>query len=186
VDSRPEQDDLPVLLRRVAYRDRAAFLQLYRRVAAKLYGVALRILGRRELADEAVQEAFLRIWQNAASFDPQQASPIAWMAAIARHQAIDLKRRRAERISAASVDLDDVGVELKAGGYRSDLPDVRGRLRECLERLPAERRSMVVEAYCAGLTREELSQRFARPVNTIKTQLRRSLADLKRCLDGET
>lgn len=181
-----EQVGLSVLLRRVAHRDRAAFVQLYQASAAKLYGVALRILSRRELADEAVQEAFLRIWQNAGSFDPNQASPIAWLAAIARHQAIDLKRRRAERISAASVELDEIGVELKTGGHGFDLSDVRGRLRECLEQLPADRRSMVVEAYCAGLTREELSERFARPVNTIKTQLRRSLAALKRCLDGET
>lgn len=191
MDTQTERHDLSELLSRVASRDRTAFVVVYQRSAAKLFGIALRILRQRELAEEAVQEAYLRIWRNAGRYDPAQASPIAWMAAITRNQAIDLTRRRAERISKASVDIDEPVFDRAAAEAFSQLSDNQlggdpDRLRHCLEALPPDRRTMVVQAYCAGLSREELARDMAKPVNTVKTQLRRTLASLKRCLDGET
>ena len=165
-----ETMDLAALIAATAQGDRAAFAELYRRTSAKLHGVILRICRRPDLAAELLQESYLKIWRNAGRFDPDRASAIAWMAAIARNGAIDAVRLQAERVSAASAGLD------RAESLT---------LRACLEGLKTDDRRMVLLGYLYGLSREELGQRFAMPVNTVKTRLRRALAALKGCLDGE-
>jgi RNA polymerase sigma factor (sigma-70 family) len=84
---------LAELLRRVAARDAAAFATLYRETQSKLYGVVARILTRGDRSGEALQEAYVRIWEKAGDFDPSKGSPIAWMATIARNRALDEVRR---------------------------------------------------------------------------------------------
>ncbi len=91
------QDELIALMRRVADGDRGAFRAVYERTAAKLFASVRRILGSGAAAEDAVQEAFVRIWRRAGDFDGAIASPIAWMTTIARHAAIDARRRAAER-----------------------------------------------------------------------------------------
>ena len=88
--------ELVWLMAAVAKGDEAAFERLYAATSAKLYGVALRILRRSDLADEVIQEAYLKIWHNAGSFDPKLATPITWMVAIARNRALDLIRKKGE------------------------------------------------------------------------------------------
>ena len=177
------REELTALLARVARGDKSGFSELYRRTAPKLNGIVSRILHQEQAAGEALQETYVRIWQNARAFDPAVASAITWMAAIARNQAIDLQRRSAERISRQSVS-DDALLELPADfapEEESGLAYVR--LRRCLEKLPADRRVMVVLAYCQGYTREELAERAKQPVATIKSMLRRSLMTLRECID---
>ncbi len=87
--------DLSALLARVAARDKAAFSALYDLTSAKLYGVVVRILHRRDLADDILQEVYIRIWERAVDYDAAKGSPIAWMAAIARNRALDEVRRKA-------------------------------------------------------------------------------------------
>jgi RNA polymerase sigma-70 factor (ECF subfamily) len=132
-----------------------------------------------------MQEAYVRIWRKAADFDPAIASPIAWMTTIARHAAIDIARTAAERISAASSAIDVELAERLASPQAMVDPIAAGRLAGCLDKLDGDRRGMVLLAYCQGLSREELAARFSRPVATVKTILRRSLANLKECLGGE-
>jgi RNA polymerase sigma-70 factor (ECF subfamily) len=177
--------ELRQLLTRVAQGDRAAFARLYDLVSGRLFGVIGRILPRTELAEDALQETFVRIWQRAKTYDETIASPMAWMATIARNQAIDLRRRSAEKLAASSDQLDE--------SMADDSPDPESlagqagelrQLRDCMERLPGERQQMVLLAYRQGFTREELAERFKRPVTTVKTLLRRSLIALKECLDG--
>jgi RNA polymerase sigma-70 factor (ECF subfamily) len=179
------QQELIVLLARVAAGDRAAFSNLYARTSGKLFASILRILNNRATAEDAVQEAYLRIWNRAGDFDGAVGSPIAWMTTIARHAAIDILRRGSERISAASSELVPELVEGLADPA-TDGERLSGgpRLAACLERLESDRRGMVMLAYCHGWSREELAQRFDRPVATIKTILRRSLIALKECLGG--
>src|SRR5437016_13231618 len=88
--------ELVWLMAAVAKGDQAAFERRYAATRAKLYGVVLRILRRNDLADEVIQEAYLRIWKNAGSFDPKVATPITWMVAIARNRALDLVRKKRE------------------------------------------------------------------------------------------
>ncbi len=178
-------NDLRQLLAQVARGDRTAFAKLYDVVSGRLFGIIGRILPRAELAEDALQETFMRIWQRASSYDETIASPMAWMATIARNQAIDLKRRSAERLAAAASELDETLADESPDpeSLAGQAGDLR-RLGECMQGLPNERQQLVLLAYRQGFTREELAERFKRPVTTIKTLLRRSLIALKECLDG--
>jgi RNA polymerase sigma-70 factor (ECF subfamily) len=174
--------ELSGLLARVAGRDRAAFAAVYRATSAKLWGIIVRILPRRDLAEDVLQDVYVRIWERAGSFDPAKASPITWMASIARNRAIDeVRRRRPVSIEEApeALEVAESGPDPLASAEQSE--ELR-RLKECLEALEPERRDMVLLAYYSGLSRDELAQRYAHPVNTIKTWLHRSLAQLRKCL----
>jgi RNA polymerase sigma-70 factor (ECF subfamily) len=176
----PRQEELASLLAKVADGDRAAFRSLYERTSGKLFASVRRILANNAAAEDAVQDAYVRIWSRSGDFDPAIGSPIAWMTTIARHAAIDVARRGAERISAASAELDLEIPDLSTQADRSGTT----RLTGCLEGLDADRRGMILLAYCYGWSREELSRRFDKPVATVKTILRRSLIVLKECLGG--
>ena len=181
-DSMPtSRQDLVAALGRVARGDRAAFGLVYEATSLKLYGIVVRILGRRDLADEILQDVYVRVWQRAGDFDPASGSPITWLATIARNLALD----EAKRKTAAS--LEDFPEILQHPS--SDDPSANQerneelrRLYACLDGLGREKREIVLLAYHYGMTREDISNRFGRPVATVKTWLRRSLAQLKDCL----
>jgi RNA polymerase sigma-70 factor (ECF subfamily) len=178
------QRDLVEALSRVAEGDRASFALLYDRTAAKLFASVRRILANGSAAEDAMQEAYVRIWRHAQDFDASIASPIAWMTTIARHAAIDMVRASPEKVSAASATIDADLAERLAAPETSGDPLASTKLSGCLEKLEEDRRGMVVQAYCYGLSREELASRYSRPVATVKTILRRSLVQLKECLGG--
>jgi len=180
-----QQAQLADLLRRTATGDRQAFTALYGETGAKLFGLLRRICSSEDAAREALQECYVLIWKNAASYNPDLAAPMTWMARIARNKAIDLRRLQAERIASLGVELDRDAPSLDADPLAmTEKNDELRRLTDCLKGLAEDRREMIVEAYYKGLTREELGERFGRPVNTVKTLLRRGLAQLKDCLDG--
>lgn len=167
---------------RVARQDRAAFADLYRATSAKLYGIILRILRRRDIADEVLQEVYVKIWDRAADFDPKIASPITWMCTIARNRALDEVRRKKPDSIEDHPEFLDVPSDEESALARVMRSEDGQRLADCLKRLEADRRHMVVLAYCDGLSRDELAEKYGQPVNTIKTWLRRALAELKGCL----
>lgn len=175
------RQDLAAALERVARGDRSAFELVYQATSLKLYGIVVRIVGRRDLADEILQDLYVRVWQRAGNFDPASGSPITWLAAIARNLALD----EAKRKTAASIeDFPEIlqrpsGDDPSANQERNE--EVR-RLYACLDGLGRERKEVVLLAYHYGMTREEISSRFGRPVATVKTWLRRSLAQLRDCL----
>lgn len=175
-------DDISAMLQRVAEQDRAAFTELYRATGPKLYGIILRILRRRDIADEVLQEVYVKIWQRAGDFRPEKASPISWMAAIARNRALDEVRRKLPASIEDHPEVKDIPSEAETGLATALRNEDGRRLSDCLAGLEPNRRQMVVLAYCDGLSRDELAAKFAQPVNTIKTWLRRSLAQLKGCL----
>lgn len=176
-----DREALSELLSATAVRDVAAFRRLYERTSAKLYGVILRIIVRRDLAEDILQETYLRIWNHAADYRPETASPMTWMITIARNRALDWRRQdRGER----SLDDDPALPELLiADDSWASRSLEAGRLAECLQELGDEQRDAVVLSYCFGLTHDELAARLVRPVGTIKSWLRRSLARLRECLD---
>ena len=177
--------ELGGLLEKIAGGDRSAFARLYDHVAMRLYGIVSRVLPNRELAEDALQETFVRIWQKASTYDASIASPMAWMATIAHNRAVDLRRRFAERLARQSQELDPAIADHAPDPHvLAEQSDDFRRLRKCLDGLPGERQEMVLLAYHRGWSREELAVRFKRPVTTIKTMLRRSLIALKECLDG--
>jgi RNA polymerase sigma-70 factor, ECF subfamily len=176
------QAELVWLLAAVAKGDQAAFERLYETTRAKLYGVLLRILGKPELADDVMQETYLKIWTTAGKFDPTIASPITWMVAIARNRAIDIVRRRGE------LSVEDAPEAL--GGIdqappplaRREMTEELRRLLSCLGKLDPEKQRIVLLAYYSGWSREQLAQKLDIPVNTIKTWLRRSLLEIRECM----
>lgn len=169
------------LLRKTAAGDAAAFAALYKQTAGKLFGVAIRIAGRGEVAEDALQECFVLVWQRAADYDPVRGGAMSWLIAIIRNCTIDRLRRRAKRPEGhaaaenalsrlAAPDSTAKGAELRA-------------LKHCLGELDEQPREAVLLAYLYGLTREELALRLAVPIGTVKSWIRRSLDRLKRCLD---
>ncbi len=182
--AKPESVDLLELMRRVAKRDRAAFAALYQATSAKLFGVVARIISRRDIAGEILQETYVRIWEKAGDFDSSKGSPMAWMATIARNRALDEVRRVQPKA------LDDMPGGFEPAAEEVDPLASRERseqltaLMKCLNLLDQEKRQIVMLAYYRGASREALSKRFDRPVPTIKTWLHRSLAQLKDCLSS--
>lgn len=181
-NSSAQDATLASLLQETAAGDSAAFRTLYDRTAAKLFAVVLRISQDRATAEEVLQETYVKVWRRADDFSANEGQPIAWLVAIARNQAID--RLRSEKLVRASVpESEDVLARLAAPADGDPL--ARQALRSCLEGLDEEARSCVVLAYCSGLSREELAERYDRPVGTIKTLLHRSIRLLRNCLDGK-
>jgi RNA polymerase sigma-70 factor, ECF subfamily len=174
--------ELVWLLAAVAKGDQAAFERLYQATRAKLYGVALRILRRADLADEVIQETYLKVWNSAGQFDPAMASPITWMVAIARNRAIDLVRKKSELSIEEEPEVLDVAAENPHPLDKREMSEELKRLLACMGSLDEERRRLVLLAYYSGWSRDQLAAKFEKPVNTIKTWLRRALADIRECL----
>ena len=171
-----------VLMQRVAARDREAFSALYAATSAKLYGIIVRIVKRREIADEILQEVYVQIWERAGQFDAAKGSPITWMVAIARNRALDEVRRKKAVSIEDTPEALDVASEEEYPFDRVERSQQLLRLSQCLEALDHNRRDVVLLAYREGMSREALGQRFSRPPATIKSWLRRSLLQLRDCL----
>jgi RNA polymerase sigma-70 factor (ECF subfamily) len=175
-----QEDQLLTALSATARGDQTAFAALYRLAAPTLLGVALRVLGRRDAAEDVLQEAFLAIWDKAGLYQAERGAPLTWMAMVVRHRAIDRvrqERRRGEEGFASAEDAGDVpsSAEPADGATR----DVLG----CLNRLAAEPRRAIWLALQHGYTHEEVARRMDRPLGTVKSWIRRGMMDLKDCLE---
>jgi RNA polymerase sigma-70 factor (ECF subfamily) len=174
--------ELVWLLAAVAKGDEVALERLYRATRAKLYGVVLRILRRADLADEVMQETYLKVWGSAGQFDPAVSSPVTWMLAIARNRAIDLVRRKQETSIEEEPEVMEVAAVSPDQLAGREMNEAFKRLLACMGRLDEERRRLVLLAYYSGWSREQLAAEFDKPVNTIKTWLRRALFEIRECL----
>lgn len=179
--------DLAGLLAATAREDRSAFATLYQATSRKLYGVVLKIVWRREIADDILQDAYLRIWRNAKLYDRANGSPITWMAAIARNAAIDTVRRRQR------ARIEHSGDDSAMLGLAADIPDPLDEIAMARERhralcafkqLDREKRELILAAYLQGQSREQLAARFGIPVNTLKSRLHRALAEFRNGLEA--
>jgi RNA polymerase sigma-70 factor (ECF subfamily) len=175
---------LPDLIAAAARGERAAFAALYAATSPQLFAVALRIMKRRDRAEEVVQDAFVSIWKRAGDYDAAKGSVLTWMASIVRHRAIDLLRRERPVVA-----LDDApGQERWAAPgpdpYEATAANAEARrVRDCLETLEGSQREAIRLAYYEGITQEELAVRLATPLGTVKSWVRRGLLRLKDCLE---
>jgi RNA polymerase sigma-70 factor (ECF subfamily) len=178
-------DPLVALLGACAQGDRAAFENLYRQTSAKLFGVALRIVRQEDLAEEVLQDCYIRIWNRAGDYREGLAAPMTWMASIVRNRSLDFVRRPNPEV----IDVDGELIE----GVASDSPGPLAALEHsrdgsalarCLAELEAKQRQAILMAFQDGLSHSELARHLRQPLGTVKTWVRRGLAKLKTCLES--
>ncbi|HVJ62339.1 MAG TPA: sigma-70 family RNA polymerase sigma factor [Tahibacter sp.] len=172
-------------LRRVALGDRAAFERLYRATSSRLLGVCLRILPDRAEAEDVLQEAYVAAWRKAPQFDPERSKAITWLAAIARHRAIDRLRATPALAVQAPIDLVQTQADPSpAPSTLAEADDERARLDDCLRQLEPKRRQLIHTAFFDGATYEELAGRCGSPLGSVKSWIRRGLMQLRACLES--
>jgi RNA polymerase sigma-70 factor (ECF subfamily) len=182
-----EIDAIAELMARCALRDQRAFAELYRHTAAKLYGVAIRILRREDWAEEVLQESFVNIWNHIADYSVARSAPMTWMTAIVRNRALDWLRRPNLEQGGEDYDLLVEAVPDEAPGPDLLLGDTRDAraLAECLKQLSGNQRQTIILAYAHGLSHGELARHLKQPLGTVKTWIRRGLDRLKGCMEGK-
>jgi RNA polymerase sigma-70 factor (ECF subfamily) len=170
---------LAAAIARCAGGDRTAFRLIYDLEAARMIGVAVRIVRRRELAEEAVHDALVNIWRAARSFDPSKGDALPWIYAIVRNRALSILRD--EKRFVADEDMAERSAEPDVDDAVSRLPEA-GRLRRCLELLDVKRRDAVVLAYVHGMSHGEIAGKLSVPLGTAKSWTRRGLMSLQECM----
>lgn len=181
-ESSSDGGHLVTLLAAVSDGDRHAFSTLYDRTSAKLYGICLRLLGSEAEAQDALQDAYVTVWQKAGRFDPAKASAITWLAVLARNKAIDRLRRRpigSDQLDAAAEVEDESPSAFEVVGNKQD----SARLGDCLGELEDRPRAMIRSAFLDGATYPELAEREGVPLATMKSWVRRGLQRLRECLE---
>lgn len=174
--------DYEAALAGCARGDRSALRGIYERDARQLMGVALRIVRRRELANEVLHDAFLQIWQRAATFDPALGSGRGWIFSVVRHRALNTVRSGSRETLVAESPLDETADDAPDPMERLARVKEAEALRRCLEQLDASRRTSILLAYLDGLTHEQIAAKLATPLGTVKAWIRRGLLALKECL----
>src|SRR5262245_54635217 len=179
----PGEADLERLIGACAARNSRALRELYELTAPHLLACMVRILKRRALAEEALQDVFVSIWQRAAQFQKQRGHARAWLVSIARHRAIDvLRSERSELYRQAEIDalpemVADTGPDWSTAGRSS------AQLARCFELLNAEQRKGIELAYVDGYSHSDIARTTGQPLGTVKSWIRRGIASLRQCLE---
>ena len=164
-------DEIGALLQSVAEGDQAEFRKLYDLTAGRVLMTALRILRDQALAEDAAQQAFVKVWRYAGSYVPGKGSGAAWIGRIARNAALDLVDKRGPMQPIEDIDL---------GSYEAEPADPK--LLKCLSKLPEPRGKAILYMYVYGLTHSELAEQLSAPIGTVKSWVRRGIIELKECL----
>jgi RNA polymerase sigma-70 factor (ECF subfamily) len=180
-----ERDELSAALGRVAGGSQSALAEVYQKTSAKLFGICIRILGERGEAEDALQDIFISVWRKAGTFDAAKASPITWLATLARNRSIDRKRSKASRAPAAPLgdEAMDVADEAPLALAGLEAAEESGRITLCLGELEERQNRAIRAAFYEGLSNPEHAQRSAVPLGTMKSWIRRGLLRLRECLE---
>jgi len=175
--------ELDELVRAVGRGDRTAFHRLYDATSPHLFAIALRIVRRRDRAEEILQEAFVNIWRGAGDWTPERGSARTWVSSIVHHRAIDAMRREGRLVQlddeahGETIDEAPDAFDLASAGEEAK------RLAGCLATLDEKPRRAIQLAYWRGLSHEELAAEMGAPMGTVKSWIRRGLQRLKACLE---
>jgi RNA polymerase sigma-70 factor (ECF subfamily) len=178
----PAAAKLAELLSRSALGDRGAFAELYRSAGSKLFAVSLRIVRERPIAEEALQDSFVNIWNHAADYAQAKSAPMTWMTAIVRNRSLDIIRRTREEPDIDEELTANLADETASPAREAESRAEAHRLERCLGELDAEQRQTIALAFFHGLSHSELAGHLRRPLGTVKTHVRRGLLKLKDCL----
>lgn len=181
-----QHDDAPLAdaLARCARRDEAALRLIFDREGQHLVAVAQRILRRRELAEEVVQDAFVQIWQKAGQFSAGTGSARGWIYAIVRNRSLNVLRDGRRELPAPDGDVEGLAETAAAaeGIAAFDRLGTKSRLRACLDGLDEAKRRSILMAYVSGYTHGEIAGHLRVPLGTAKAWVRRGLALLRECM----
>lgn len=176
------QAQLAELLARTGVGDRRAFAALYEATRAKLFAVSLRIVRERPLAEEVLQDSYVRIWNHAKEYAQARSAPLTWMTAIVRNRSLDIVRRTREEPDVDEVLtaglMDEGALPPQAVAERDDAHSIR----DCLGELEGDQRQSIALAFFHGLSHSELAAHLGKPLGTVKTHIRRGLLKLRDCL----
>lgn len=170
-------------LEEVAGGDRRALRRVYDATSAKLFGICLRIVRDRQVAEDVLQEVYVKVWHRAGRFDATRASPITWLSVLARNSAIDWSRSVDRRR-----EVDDDGLEAMADdGVPADLAleqqQEMATVHRCLDALEGPAKSAIRAAFFDGLTYVQLAEAQDVPLGTMKSWIRRGLERMRKCID---
>ena len=174
------------LLRACAQGHQAAFRELYQLTSPQLFAILVRIVKRRDLAEEALQDGFLSVWRNASSYTAEKGTPMTWLVSICRYRALDTLRREHRDVLVdlpADTDEDlmsDFADQEQQGDFFSHA-EARA-LKRCLDKLNEGQRNSIKLAYFDGRSHEEIANNLRAPLGTVKSWVRRGLQSLKQCL----
>ena len=187
LDRQTTEESQAQLLRRIAGQDRQALAEFYDQTAGPLFSTAIRILGDAHEAEEVIQDAFLRIWGRAGTFDATLGAPFYWALSITRNRAIDRLRARQRRVrladelqEAAAADFPPFAPALQSGLSEGDLAAVRS----AVSGLPGEQRQAIEMAFFGGMTHAEIAEALQEPLGTIKARIRRGMLKLRESLQA--
>lgn len=179
--------DLIALIDRVALRDETALRALYELTSPRLFGLAIRVLRRREAAEDVLQEAFLTVWRTAPDYRASLSPPLAWLGLIVRSRSLDALRKHVSSRSDRTQELDEsLGEALESDALdpmdAADASEQALALHQCLSKLEQRQREVVSLAYLRDLSHGELASQLALPLGTVKTWIRRGLEQLRGCM----
>lgn len=177
---------LQQLLAATARGEQPAFRRLYEATSAHLFGLLLRMLKRRDWAEEALQDCYLKVWQKAETYAPEKGAPLTWLMTVARYRALDLLRMKRPEVEmpeegeAAPLTFEDESEDPQA---RAVEQEGISALQKCMKGLQDEQQRSVLLAYYEGYTHQELAARMQAPLGTVKSWVRRGLQKLRECLE---
>lgn len=189
--SSPDPQQLKLWLAAIAKQDKQAFRHLYDATSPKLFGFALRILTKREAAEEALQESFISVWNNASSYQDSLAAPMTWMTTIVRNKAFDILRRSDHAMEIDAGGFTEGGMQEVMDGLEShgaspvealELSENAAALAQCLKRLEGLHRQAIALAFYHDLSHSEVADQMQLPIGTVKTWIRRGMERLRMCL----
>ncbi|WP_417310934.1 sigma-70 family RNA polymerase sigma factor [Devosia sp.] len=166
----------------VARGDRTALGRLFETESGRLLAIANRLLRRRELAEEVVQEVFLTVWRSASTFSPDKGSARGWMTVMVRNRALNLLRDGARMDYEDGETLADLGDRQSDAHAAFEALSARDALRHCLSALDASKREAILLCYVTGLNHGEAAATMQVPLGTVKAWVRRGVSALQECL----
>ena len=175
--------ELVMLLGRVACGDQSAFRRLYDTMSPRIYGLCMRLLRRQDLAEEVLQDTFMRIWHHAGEYHAERGTPAGWMLTVARYRALDVLRRRRFEIPMDHDSLTTLAdQQIPLTQLQTD-DAIFLALQGCLDEISPQQRDSILQAFYHGLSHEQLARSMDAPLGTVKSWVRRGLSSLKRCLE---
>ncbi len=186
-ESKSTEDALADLLGDCAAGDKQAFEKLYRRSSGRLYAMCLALVKSEALAEEVLQESFVKIWHRAGSYDANKGSVLTWMMSIVRHRALDLLRNPQLQVHQDfdllnDGELADFAFDKHGPATQLEIDASASEVYRCMEQLKETQKQCIIMAYCYGYSHDEMASLLKTPLGTVKAWIRRGIKRIRECL----